>query len=156
MADEFCKERSVLELYQGPLPVEDILNKWYKEYKDKNYGAFINFVGIVRDENGIDGLSFDIYEPILKNWFENWQKKAKEKNAYLLMAHAVGDVPNHTSSYISAVLSPQRRVGLEMIDLFVEDFKASAPIWKYDIIKGERIYAKDRSHLIKGSGILKK
>ena len=29
-------------------------------------GAFITFVGIIRDENQIDGLSFDLYEPILK------------------------------------------------------------------------------------------
>ncbi len=99
----------MLEIYNGPLPVEDILSKWYKAYKDKNYGAFINFVGIVRDEGGIEGLSFDIYEPILKSWFDEWQKKAKTKDAYLLMAHATGDVPNHTSSYISAVLSPKRR-----------------------------------------------
>ena len=41
-----------------------------------------------------------------------------------------------------------------LIDEFVEDFKAQAPIWKYDIIKGERIYAEDRSTAIKGSGLL--
>jgi molybdopterin synthase catalytic subunit len=62
----------MLALYEGGLPVEDILNEWYNIYKEKNYGAFINFVGIVRDENGIDGLSFDIYEPILNSWFNNW------------------------------------------------------------------------------------
>jgi len=40
------------------------------------------------------------------------------------------------------------------IDEFVEDFKASAPIWKYDLKDGKRIYALDRSTAIKGSGIL--
>ena len=35
-----------------------------------------------------------------------------------------------------------------------EDFKAQAPIWKYDIIKGDRVYAEDRSTSIKGSGLL--
>ena len=146
----------MLELYDGDLPVEDILNRWYKKYQSENFGAFINFVGVVRDENGIDGLSFDIYEPILKSWFEDWQEKAKNKGAYLLMAHSKGDVLNHQSSYISAVLSPKRRVALEMIDEFVEDFKASAPIWKYDLINGKRVYAKDRSTPLKGSGLLKK
>ncbi len=144
----------MLELHDGGLPVEEILSNWYNIYKEKNYGAFINFVGIVRDEGGIDGLSFDIYEPILNSWFENWQKRAKEKGAYLLMAHSRGDVYNHQSSYISAVLSPKRRVALEMIDEFVEDFKASAPIWKYDIINEERVYAEDRSTPLKNSGLL--
>jgi molybdopterin synthase catalytic subunit len=146
----------MLALYEGGLPVEDILNEWYNIYKEKNYGAFINFVGIVRDENGIDGLSFDIYEPILNSWFNNWQTKAKEKNAYLLMAHSKGDVLNHQSSYIAAVLSPKRRVALEMIDEFVEDFKASAPIWKYDIVAGKRVYAEDRSTPLLNSGLLGK
>ncbi len=144
----------MLELYNGALPVEEILQKWYRTYKDQNYGAFINFVGIVRDENGIDGLSFDIYRPILTSWFESWQEEAKKRGALLLMAHSEGDVYLHESSYVAAVLSPKRRVALEMIDAFVEDFKAKAPIWKYDIIDGKRVYADDRSTPLPGSGLL--
>ena len=145
----------MLSLYEGGLPVEKILNDWYQSYHDKNFGAFINFVGVVRDEDGIEGLSFDIYEPILNSWFDAWQEKAKAKGAYLLMAHSKGDVLNHQSSYICAVLSPKRRVALELIDEFVEDFKASAPIWKYDIREGKREYALERSTALKNSGILK-
>ncbi len=70
------------------------------------------------------------------------------------MAHSRGDVLNHTSSYIAAVCSPKRRVAIELIDEFVEDFKASAPIWKYDIIKGKRVYALERSTAIFGAGLL--
>jgi len=145
---------SMLELYDGGLDVPHLLQKWYEEEATSNYGAFIPFVGTVREENGIDGLSFDIYEPILTNWFEAWQEKARSKNALLKMAHSRGDVLVHQSSYISAVFSPKRRVALEMIEEFVEDFKASAPIWKYDLKNGQRIYAKDRSTAIQGSGIL--
>lgn len=143
-----------LELYNGDLPVEEITNRWYGEQRLSNYGAIITFVGVIRDEDGIDGLSFDIYEPILESWFEAWQKKANEQNAIVLMAHSRGDVLNHTSSYIAAVCSPKRRVALELIDEFVEDFKASAPIWKYDIIQGKREYALDRSAKIEGAGLL--
>jgi len=144
----------MLELFEGDLPVEKITNAWYDDFRLSNYGAIITFVGVVRDEDNIDGLSFDIYEPILNSWFESWQQKAKEQNAIVLMAHSRGDVLNHTSSYIAGVCSPKRRVALELIDEFVEDFKASAPIWKYDIINGSRVYAKDRSTKIKGAGIL--
>ena len=146
--------KEFLQLFNGSLPVENITNAWYEKFRNSNYGAIITFVGVVRDENEIDGLSFDIYEPILNNWFDNWQKKANEKNAIVLMAHSIGDVLNHESSYIAAVCSPKRKVALELIDEFVEDFKAQAPIWKYDLINGQRVYAKDRSSAIKGSGIL--
>ncbi len=144
----------MLELYNGSLHVSDILARWYDEEATSNYGAYIPFIGTVRSEDGIDGLSFDIYEPILKSWFDAWQTKAKEAGAVVKMAHSRGDVLLHESSYIAAVFSPKRRVALEMIDTFVEDFKASAPIWKYDLKEGKRIYAKDRSTPIKGSGIL--
>ncbi|MGB5920352.1 molybdopterin synthase catalytic subunit [Arcobacter sp.] len=143
-----------LQLFDGSLPVENITNTWYEEFKNSNYGAIITFVGIVRDEDGIEGLSFDIYEPILNNWFNSWQDKAKALNAIVLMAHSRGDVLNHESSYIAAVCSPKRRVALELIDEFVEDFKKSAPIWKYDIIDSKRVYAEKRSTKIEGSGIL--
>ena len=57
-------------------------------------------------------------------------EQAKEKGAIIKMAQSKGDVMLHKSSYIAAVFSPKRRVALELIDEFVEDFKASAPIRK--------------------------
>ena len=143
-----------MELYNSPLNVPEILERWYLEEQKNNFGAFIPFIGIVRAENGIDGLSFDIYKPILQKWFDGWVEKAKRQGAIVKFAHSVGDVPIHQSSYISAVLSPKRRVALNLIDEFVEDFKANAPIWKYDIVDGKRVYAEDRSQPISGSGIL--
>ena len=144
----------MLYLFDGALEVPKILKDWYDEEATSNYGAYIPFVGTVRDENSISGLSFDIYEPILEKWFNDWRVKAKAKGAVIKMAHSRGDVLLHESSYIAAVFSPKRRVALEFIDEFVEDFKASAPIWKYDLIDGERVYALDRSTAISGSGIL--
>ncbi|MCK9490546.1 MAG: molybdenum cofactor biosynthesis protein MoaE [Sulfurimonas sp.] len=144
----------MLELYDGSLSVASILKDWYEEETSSNYGAFISFVGTVRSEDEIDGLSFDIYEPILNKWFDEWQARAKAKGAIIKMAHSRGDVLLHESSYIAAVFSPKRRVALEFIDEYVEDFKASAPIWKYDLRDNKRIYAKERSTAIKGSGLL--
>jgi molybdopterin synthase catalytic subunit len=143
-----------MELYQGSLDTKEIFGRWLDEESESNYGAYIPFVGTIRAEDGIEALSFDIYEPVLKAWFNAWQEKAKALGAVVKMAHAIGDVPVHTSSYVSAVFSPKRRVALELIDAFVEGFKANAPIWKYDVIDGERIYAEDRSTPMDGSGLL--
>ena len=145
----------MLELCDGPLNVPEILTRWYTQESNSNYGAYIPFVGTVRDEGGIEGLSFDVYEPILKNWFDMWVAKVAPLGATLKMAHSRGDVLVHESSYIAAVFSPKRRVALEVIEEFVEDFKASAPIWKYDLVGGERIYARERSTAIAGAGLLR-
>ncbi len=143
-----------MELHDGPLDVKEIFGRWLDEHRRDNYGAFIPFVGIIREEGGIEALSFDIYTPVLNAWFDDWQAEAHARGAMVKMAHAVGDVPVHTSSYVSAVFSPKRRVALELIDAFVEDFKANAPIWKYDVIAGKRVYAKDRSTPMDGAGVL--
>lgn len=144
----------MVELYNGALNVPEIVTRWYAEEADYNYGAYIPFVGTVREEDGIEGLSFDVYEPILTSWFEGWAAKVAPLGAKLKMAHSRGDVLVHESSYIAAVFSPKRRVALETIEAFVEDFKASAPIWKYDLKNGARIYARERSTPIAGAGLL--
>jgi molybdopterin synthase catalytic subunit len=143
-----------MELYNGPLDVKEIFGRWLDEEAESNYGAYIPFVGTIRAEEGIEALSFDIYEPVLKAWFDAWQQKANKRGAVVKMAHAIGGVPIHTSSYVAAVFSPKRRVALELIEAFVEDFKANAPIWKYDVKNGKRIYAEDRSTPMDGAGLL--
>ena len=143
-----------LSLYSGALDVRFIFRRWLEEEIEKNYGAFITFVGTVRAEDGIEALSFDIYEPILIEWFNSWELRAKEVDAKVKMAHSIGDVAVHESSYLCAVFSPKRRVALELKEEFVEDFKANAPIWKYDIVDGKRVYAKDRSTPMDGAGVL--
>ena len=145
----------MLELHDGALDVNSIITRWYDEEAKSNYGAYIPFIGTVRSEDDIEGLSFDVYEPILNSWYKKWEEKAAQKGALIKMAHSRGDVLLHESSYIAAVFSRKRRVALEFIDEFVENFKAEAPIWKYDLKNGERIYAEDRSTAISGSGLLK-
>lgn len=143
-----------LEIYQGGLDTQKIYQNWLNFSADNNFGANSFFIGLVREENGISGLSFDIYEPLLINWFKAWSKKALEKEVYLKMAHSLGDVKNHQSSYMAGIFSPQRKANLEIFEEFIEDFKHHAPIWKYDLKNGKRIYAKERSHKLPFSGIL--
>jgi len=145
----------MLEIFNGSLNVKKIQNSWFDSVKDKNHGALTVFIGIVRDEDEIDGLSFDIYEPILKKWFDEWQKIASKNSAKIFMAHARGDVFLHESSFMCAISSPKRRVALELLDDFVEDFKANAPIWKYDIRENKRIFVMDRGQKLPNSGVLK-
>ncbi|AXP08880.1 molybdenum cofactor biosynthesis protein MoaE [Campylobacter hepaticus] len=142
-------------LYQGALPIPQIYTQWYELAKDQNCGTLLTFCGIVREEKEIQGLSFDIYESLLKKWFNHWQEEVKSENITLLFAHSIGNVNVHESSYIAGIISKQRKIGLKLINDFVEDFKANAPIWKYDVINKERIYAKERSKKLYGAGILK-
>ncbi|PAF51539.1 molybdenum cofactor biosynthesis protein MoaE [Helicobacter sp. 13S00477-4] len=144
----------MLEIYEGPLPVFELYKRWEGEAIEKNLGAFCLFEGIVREEGDIEGLSFDIYEPLFLKWFEVWEQKAKDQKVFLRMAHSKGNVAKFQSSYMVALMSAHRKAALSLYEDFINDFKHSAPIWKYDIKNNERIYAKDRSFVLKGSGIL--
>ncbi len=68
----------MLEIIQGALDTDKLLKAYQEEACAKNFGAFCAFVGIVRGEDNIQGLSFDIHEALLKTWFEKWHHKAKD------------------------------------------------------------------------------
>lgn len=162
----------MLSLYHGALPTGELYTQWEAIAQSKNCGALSIFSGIVRKEQNLDSkhsktpalevfennfikaLSFDIYEPLLQKWFNSWQEKAHNMGAYVCMAHSIGDVPCGKSSFMCGIISSHRKVALSLYAEFVEDFKANAPIWKYDVINNQRIYAKERSKTLKGSGIL--
>ncbi|OQU73922.1 molybdenum cofactor biosynthesis protein MoaE, partial [Helicobacter pylori] len=52
----------MLKIVQGALDTEKLLKDYQEEARMKNFGAFCVFVGIVREEGNVQGLSFDIYE----------------------------------------------------------------------------------------------
>ena len=56
----------MLNLYKGALPTCEIYAKWEKLAQSKNAGALSIFTGIVRAENNISALSFDIYATFAK------------------------------------------------------------------------------------------
>ncbi|WP_299547528.1 molybdenum cofactor biosynthesis protein MoaE [uncultured Helicobacter sp.] len=143
-----------LLLFDGALNTTEIYAQWYAFGAENNFGANAIFTGIVRAENDCQGLSFDIYAPLLEQWLKTWCDKAQKHNAYLKMAHSKGDVFNYQSSYMAGVFSAKRRATLDIFEDFIEDFKHNAPIWKYDLKNGQRIYAKERSHHLPHSGIL--
>lgn len=144
----------MFELYTGALNPCELYNKWFYKLKNENCGALLTFCGIVRAENNISGLSFEIYEPILKIWFDNWCQKVAKHDVKLCFAHSIGDVKNHESSYFIAVLSKKRKLGLTLLNNFVEDFKANAPIWKYDLVDNKKIYKLNESQKLPSAGIL--
>jgi len=143
----------VLEIYKGAIPVTEVLERWYNDFKLKGFGAMIPFIGIVRPDNGIDGLSFDLYLPLLTEWFKKWQNIEGVK---ITMAHSFGDVRVGETSFLCAVYTKHRKEGFKYLEEFVEDFKANAPIWKYDLINGKRIFANDRAKPLPQAGILSK
>ncbi|MDU7692797.1 MAG: molybdenum cofactor biosynthesis protein MoaE [Helicobacter sp.] len=148
----------MLVIKEGPLNALDLMWQFEKHCKEQNFGALHYFAGIVRNDlniKGFLGLSFDIYMPILEDWFNSWRKKASEQNIELFMAHSTGNVLISEVSFICASSSSHRTFILQD---FIEDFKKQAPIWKYDLVRDgdkiHKIYALKRSSKLQFSGLL--
>lgn len=118
----------------------------------KGCGALSIFHGLVRDDDNISALSFNIYESLFIKWFKSFEQKYSD--AYFLLAHSIGDVEVSKSSYSACVVSKHRDISLKLFPLFVESFKKEAPIWKFNIINGERIFASKNSFSLPFSGLL--
>lgn len=149
----------MLRIINGPLNVIGISSAWKSMLA--NEGALCLFEGIVRDDvskgGAIDafrGLSFDIFAPLLTSWFKKYQLKAQQQKVTIFLAHSTGDVLIKETSFIFACASLHRKESLSFYSYFIEEFKTSAPIWKYDLIGNNRIYAQSRSHKLDGAGIL--
>lgn len=143
-----------LEVQKGGINTYSFYIKCEKSAIDNGYGAVNIFNGIVRGEGNISALSFDIYEPLLIEWFNKWQEEAKSNGTIIHMIHSYGDVKIGETSFICALLSKHRKNSLDIYKYFIEDFKSNAPIWKYDIINGKREYALNRSKKLNGAGLL--
>lgn len=139
----------MVEIYKNAIPVMDVMHEWYKE--SYGYGAMIPFIGVVRADDSIEALRFDLHETMLNGWFSRHKHQSDTK---ILMAHSKGDVKVGQTSFMAAVFSKHREEGFGEIEKFVEAFKAHAPIWKFDVIEGQAHYAKDRSKPLPNSGIL--
>jgi molybdopterin synthase catalytic subunit len=145
----------MVEVYEGAIPVEEVLARWLEETRRAGgLGAFIPFVGIVRAEGGIEGLSFDLYLPLLEEWFKRWEERAEKAGLKLFMAHSFGDVGIGETSFVTAVASPHRQEGFQFLPKFVDDFKKNAPIWKFDLKGGKRIFVMERAVPLPHAGIL--
>lgn len=145
-----------LWIKNGAIDTNEMLTLWQKITKTQNFGAMSIFIGIVRAESGISALSFDIYTPLLQSWLKSWESKAKKiaNDLQIFMAHSNGDVSVGECSFMCGIISKNRAAALAIYGEFIEDFKANAPIWKYDVKNNTRIYAKDRSQKLGGAGIL--
>lgn len=145
-----------LWIKNNAIDTNEMLTLWQKITKTQNFGAMSIFIGIVRAESGISALSFDIYTPLLQSWLKSWEQKAKKiaNDLQIFMAHSNGDVSVGECSFMCGIISKNRAAALAIYGEFIEDFKANAPIWKYDVKNNARIYAKDRSQKLGGAGIL--
>ena len=147
---------SELLVMDGNLPLKTLYARYNRLAKAHNKGAVTHFTGFVRQEGAMgknDGLVFELYEPLLVQWFAAHKERLEGMGVVVCMAHSRGFVPVGKSSFSVCLIAKQRASVLGELANFVEDFKQNAPIWKYDSIAGEHVFERKRAKPLHGSGL---
>ncbi len=98
-------------------------------------GACLRFEGIVRPEEdgaAIDGLCYEVYEPMAVKQLQYLARQAMQRFGLLAIGveHSRGFVPVGGCSFRLWVLSAHRKEGLQAMDWFIDTMKCDVPIWK--------------------------
>jgi len=98
-------------------------------------GAHLCFEGTVRpseDAAPIDGLDYEVYDPMASRMLKDLATQAIERFGVLAVevTHSRGYVAAGRCSFRLRVASAHRREGIDALDSFIAEMKRDVPIWK--------------------------
>lgn len=101
-------------------------------------GAESLFVGTVRNHNlgkKVNGISYDVFEPLAKQSFVEVCQEAQEKWGFELdfyVVHAQGRLDIGEVAIVIAVGSPHRDEAFKACRYVIEEVKHRSPVWKLE------------------------
>ena len=108
---------------------------WHRQAADARDGAFVEFLGMVRGEEGgrpISHLDYAAYEPMAERMIGRLIEEAKERWGLhqVLVQHRVGTVAVGEVAVLIGVAAPHREQAFEACRFLIEAIKRDVPIWK--------------------------
>ena len=118
----------MFELGEEPLELAPLL----EAVADPAHGAVVGFLGVVRAEDGLDGLEYSAYTKMALAMMEKIGREMGERFGPLRVAarHRLGRLAVGEASLALAVASPHRKEALQAASYFVDRLKEVVPIWK--------------------------
>ena len=99
-------------------------------------GGIVTFVGIVRaladDGRPVDGLSYEAFEPMALQIFEQIAGEARGRfgDVALAMVHRIGDLAVGETAVAVLAAAPHRAEAFAACRFAIDELKERAPIWK--------------------------
>ncbi|WP_292520533.1 molybdenum cofactor biosynthesis protein MoaE [Methanoculleus sp.] len=104
-------------------------------------GALVTFLGVVRDDGGIEEMELEAYEEVAKKEFTTIRDEAFAKYpiAAVEIIHRIGRLRVGENILLIVVGAGHRKEAFDACEYILERIKQSVPIWKKEIGKeGER------------------
>ena len=118
----------MIEVTEKAIDVPKVLDS----VRSKTAGGVVHFIGVVRNDDGIEGLSYESYPEMAVSEMKRIAEEAKRRWPVETVAvvHRVGWIPVGEEAVVVAVGSPHRAEAFEVCRFVIDRVKEAAPIWK--------------------------
>ena len=125
----------ILRLQEEDFDIGALLSKT----RDKADGAQLVFVGCVRDD-GLEALEIEAFVPVAETDLQRIADECREKFGVraVHIIHRYGHLKVGENIVIIIVCSAHREEGYEASRYAIERLKELVPVWKQEIVNGEK------------------
>lgn len=104
-------------------------------------GAWVQFEGVVRTENGnrpVVAIEYECFQEMAERELEQIIDEAQKRWPVheVRLAHRIGRVPAHEVSLLVLVTSPHRGDAFQAAQYIIDELKKRVPIWKKEFYDG--------------------
>jgi molybdopterin synthase catalytic subunit len=105
-----------------------------REMKTPEIGAIVTFLGTVRANKGMKGLTIEVYRAMAVNELEKLEREAREKFAIEAVAIVHREGALNVGENIVAILvgAKHRKEAFRACEYLIDELKERVPIWKQD------------------------
>jgi|TARA_B100001750_G_C15339286_1_gene511407 molybdopterin synthase catalytic subunit len=117
--------------------------------KDKNIGAIVSFVGLVRKKTktkSLISMKIEQYSKMLKKEIAKIEKKARHrwKLTDVIIIHRYGALKPGDKIVFVATASQHRKEAFQSCEFIIDWLKVKAPIWKEERMTNNKLWVKSR------------
>jgi len=118
----------MIEITEKAIDVPKVLDS----VRSKTAGGVVHFIGVVRNDEGIDGLTYESYPEMALSVMKRIAEEAKRRWPIetVSVVHRVGWIPVGEEAVVVAVGSGHRAEAFEACRFVIDRVKEEAPIWK--------------------------
>lgn len=118
----------MISITSKKIAIQEVCDSVY----DKSAGGYVNFIGRIRDEDGIEGIEYQSYLPLAEKQIRALVEEASIKWPVrkISLVHRTGWVPVGEAAVAIAVSSAHRKEAFLACEFIIDRIKAIVPIWK--------------------------
>jgi molybdopterin synthase catalytic subunit len=138
------EENGMISVTRDDFDVNEVIG----QVRRPDMGALVTFLGVVRDDGGIDVMELEAYEEVAVREMEAIRDEAFERFPIMAVEiiHRIGRLRVGENILLIVVGAGHRKEAFDACEHILERIKESVPIWKKEIGEGGERWVPGESH----------